>query len=507
MKNMIILLPYLFSLYVVLNFFAANPITLSVGTFCKAFLFVIGLALLIQMLLGLFFKNRNVSAIGSFILLFFFYSYRSLESVFVVVTSTISEIAFPVIIAALIVFFFIIFIRNKKMLEKSALFLSVFSSVLLLMSFFSLMQYLWSSHQITAYDGKPPTEISTENFGELPDIYHIVLDGYARQDVLQNNYDLDNSEFIQYLDSNGFLVKNDCHTNYVSTYSSITSMLTMDYIVSNNLDNKRSSHLLTKKITQSGMGRILSEYGYNYTEVASPLPTVSSADILGIYRNQANILSYLMDRTPFYHVIDSSNILSNDRTYEYWRRQVLDDLSDLKKMPDKDSGPNYVFCHLIMCHPPFVFDSNGGAVNPKRPFSLNDCYSFINAGGTAEEYRTNYAQQLVFCNKKIIEVLDHIRNNSARPYVVIISSDHGPRLLVDEQNYHNSAFDESLPIFFAYSKPVGDDLDLSKVKSPVNLYRVLLNHYYGTNYELLPDYSYYSTWSKPLVFYNIANPD
>ncbi len=64
----------------------------------------------------------------------------------------------------------------------------------------------------------------------LPDIYYIILDGYTRQDVLQELYGYDNSEFIQALEDRGFYIAKVSRSNYAETVYSISSALNMTHI-------------------------------------------------------------------------------------------------------------------------------------------------------------------------------------------------------------------------------------------------------------------------------------
>ena len=53
---------------------------------------------------------------------------------------------------------------------------------------------------------------------DAPNIYHIILDAYARQDILKTRYNYDNSPFIDGLKQRGFIVANKAHTNYDETF-------------------------------------------------------------------------------------------------------------------------------------------------------------------------------------------------------------------------------------------------------------------------------------------------
>ena len=55
----------------------------------------------------------------------------------------------------------------------------------------------------------------------LPTVYYIILDGYARQDVLQEKYQIDNTPFIDFLKQKGFYVAEQATSNYKSTALSL----------------------------------------------------------------------------------------------------------------------------------------------------------------------------------------------------------------------------------------------------------------------------------------------
>jgi hypothetical protein len=60
-------------------------------------------------------------------------------------------------------------------------------------------------------------EIATgrpKEYGLFPDIYYVILDGYARADILDELYGYDNSRFLDYLERHGFFVAETSHSNY-----------------------------------------------------------------------------------------------------------------------------------------------------------------------------------------------------------------------------------------------------------------------------------------------------
>ena len=66
--------------------------------------------------------------------------------------------------------------------------------------------------------------------GTSPDIYVIVLDDYARQDVLLNIYGEENSEFIDGPEKRGFYVASDSHSNSSMTAYTMASFWNFEHI-------------------------------------------------------------------------------------------------------------------------------------------------------------------------------------------------------------------------------------------------------------------------------------
>jgi hypothetical protein len=59
-------------------------------------------------------------------------------------------------------------------------------------------------------------------------------------------------------------------------------------------------------------------------------------------------------------------------------------------------------------------------------------------------------------------------------------------------------------ILNAYYLPGGKSAGLYPTISPVNSFRYVLNHYFGTKFPLLPDTCYYSTYQRPYRFEDVT---
>jgi len=78
----------------------------------------------------------------------------------------------------------------------------------------------------------PTTDAGIHRVGtdRLPNIYYIVLDAYARADVLRDIYGHDNRPFLRHLRDRGFYVAQRSRSNYCRTFLSLTSSLNMQHV-------------------------------------------------------------------------------------------------------------------------------------------------------------------------------------------------------------------------------------------------------------------------------------
>jgi hypothetical protein len=90
-----------------------------------------------------------------------------------------------------------------------------------------------------------------------------------------------------------------------------------------------------------------------------------------------------------------------------------------------------------------------------------------------------------FISTQIVTVVDTIIKQSEIPPVIIIMGDHGP---------FGNQVTPSMRLSILNAYYVNDDAkkDLHESITPVNSFRVIFNNYFGTNYPLLDDLSYYA---------------
>jgi hypothetical protein len=170
----------------------------------------------------------------------------------------------------------------------------------------------------------------------------------------------------------------------------------------------------------------------------------------------------------------------------------------------QDGKPKFIFAHIFAPHPPFVFGEQGEFVFPEREFSLSDGSQFFSVG-SPEEYREGYRNQLLFLNQNIQRIIEKILTSSETPPIIILQGDHGPGLMMDHFEVDKTNLWERTGILNAYYFPGKDVSQLNSKISPVNTFRLLFNLYFGGNYPLLEDKSFYSASNTPYIHMDVTD--
>ncbi len=304
-------------------------------------------------------------------------------------------------------------------------------------------------------------ESSLSNSENLPDIYYIIFDEYARASTLKEIYNYDNSEFIDYLTDKGFYVASKSRTNYPETKHAVASCLNMEYIVEG-----KSSPGLIEMCQNNKVSQFLKSKGYRYIFVGHPYFQKGMSKYADIYGTtptirMSNFTSFLIRSTVIAPLV--AYFITPDEG-----AITLSSFDTLASIPNIEK-PTFVYAHIMCPHTPFLFDRSGNPVKPPgREYTL-------------EELREGYLEQLIFLNKKIKALVDEILSKSDVAPIIILQGDHGTRW--DEER----KFD----ILNAYSLPRNGNRLLYASITPVNSFRIIFNLYFDTDYDLLEDKSYF----------------
>ncbi len=94
--------------------------------------------------------------------------------------------------------------------------------------------------------------------------------------------------------------------------------------------------------------------------------------------------------------------------------------------------------------------------------------------------------------------------------IIIIQADHGTASGFNEHSLNNAQYvttkmlQERMRIFNTYYLPSFEYIQLYDSITPVNTFRIIFNHYFDTNYELLNNKSYFSTSQAPFRFVDVT---
>jgi hypothetical protein len=397
----------------------------------------------------------------------------------------------------LLVISFLWVLRRKNLLVLTSR-LNFITGFLLVFPCYILISFWYSNLDLHVTKlSENPSITNLEVSSDSPDVYFFVLDQYARSDVLAEYFEYDNSAFINGLKQAGFYVASCSQSNYPYTTASLAATLNLNYVseLGEEFTPENQSYLPMQQaiknnrvkaaFRQLGYQIIAFETGYNFTELedADIFYKLSSNKINNfealLLRSSAMLLPIDLGLLDKYFLTDDAR--KRDRVLF-----VLDQLEDIPSLP----GKKFVFVHLSMPHPPFVFGPNGEAL-VIEPFYENG-----ETGYKRDDFRQGYHNQAIFISSKILTVVSKIIANSRRTPVIIIQGDHGPITIPDEKR---------MDILSAYLFPASEPAFYPTL-TPVNNFRLVFNTYFNGSLPLLSDKSFTVDINQPYVFGETKNP-
>ena len=489
-----ILHPFLISIYPVLLLYANNLDEVNFRAVIRPlFLCLLGAVIV----LGLFFlllRDTQRAALATSLSLVLFYSYGHIYSY---LENTLllgfipgrHRILFPIWLILLAIGLAAI-IRRRGNISALTRLLNFLALLLILVPMLQVSLHAIETRQYSSSKQSSTSE-STELLlaNDAPDIYYIILDGYARDDILNQFYRLDNTDFLNQLEKLGFYIARCSQSNYAQTQLSLASSLNLNYL------DALGEHYTTGNTSRAGLSELIQssrarqeliklgyqtigfDSGYNATRIQDADIYFSPNPDRGL-----NDFENLFLRTTAFRLISEGISFLNlppdwearDQAHRERIMYTLDTLPSIAEIP----GKKFVFAHIISPHWPHVFGPNGEAVH-EHPDSVN-----------------GYRDQVIFINKMILPIISQIIEKSDTPPVIIIQGDHGSVIESPKRR---------MSILNAYYLPKEGDTQLFESISPVNTFRVIFNTYFGGKLPLLEDNAFYSIYDHPYDYTIILN--
>jgi hypothetical protein len=336
-------------------------------------------------------------------------------------------------------------------------------------------------------------------FGELPDIYYFILDGYGGSAVLETTHGFDNRVFIDDLTEKGFYVPPRGRSNYVLTFLSLASSLNMRYL--DDRDDVRAVGGIGRRLKESAriddntVLRLAQSLGYKWVQVDSGVGGTERnrfADEQFLfdrpYENILNLYSREVLRSTMAQPVADMLGLSLDASLNRKSAELFDfAIASLRLIPGMED-PTFTFMHSMVTHPPYVFGRDGNI----RLEAEHDM--------TVGWERTDlYVDQLGYVNDTMLQLIDHILERSTVEPIIIIQGDHGPASN-DRTGLMENAGDllkfERSGILNAYYLPERCRSALYPTITPVNSFRLVFKECFGADLDLLEDVTYWSSYTR-----------
>jgi hypothetical protein len=352
---------------------------------------------------------------------------------------------------------------------------------------------------------RPTNPVATARVDRRPDIYYIILDGYARSDVMRDRFGFDNGPFLERLEQKGFFVARQSTSNYCQTPLSLSSSLNADYLNDWIPADSHDKGQLGAWIGDGRVVRTLRGLGYRFVTFSTGFQETDHPEA-DVYLSPAPYFNpfhqLLLSRTPLVHIVSGPGDIDE---YTTARDRTLYLLKTVPEIARSD-GPTFTFAHILSPHPPFVFDENGADVSPhERSYYLTDGNLYRGHYGDRASYAEGYRKQAEFLTGQVEQMIDGILANSPEPPIIILQSDHGSGMGLETESIAGTDLGERMSILNAYYFPGPGRQGLYPSITPVNSLRVLLRAYFGADMELLPDRSYFSTWAEPFRFIDVSD--
>ena len=468
-----IIYPFLFAIHPILFLYVYNISETSANQVCMPMAVSILCTLLLWTLLSIILRSTFKAGLATalFLLSFFYYGhiYELLERWEVFVPK--HSVWLPGVLLAWGYCTYFIKISSWGFKNATSI-LNIIAIVLIGINLFNIAAYeirtaRLLAREVPVQEKTSPVGVADPGTTTLPDIYYIVLDEYTHPDTMAEYYDYDNSQFVESLTNKGFFVALGSRTKEMQTFRSLATSVNMEYI-----PDTVAKEIVYKKLSNNTVIDFLRSQGYTSIYLQSSKYDIASDTLFNYYESTergvttAEFVTTLWNTTmlrPFY------NAFAGSQFETYYRRASIYTLDHLKEIPDI-GGPKFVFAHIMCPHEPFVFGANGEFVDAANWFNWSD--------------QQFYRNQYIYITQEIEKVIDVLLEKSVEPPIIILQSDHGIR------PYHpgiDIGEDEWQKIFNAYYLPGDGKALLWESISPVNSFRVIFNHYFGTNYTLLED--------------------
>ena len=446
-----VLYPFLLSLYFVLLVFSENLGEAFVGQIVRPALVLLFATGLLLLLFAKVFKSVDKAAFVTALLLVFIFTIPDLEGFLPRTVSRHKTILLILEIAGFLAVTMLM-LRTVKDWSKIRQTLNIVVGVMLSLTLYRIGSYGLSAGGFI-FEPEPQRQaVSADGFRRpdsvSPDIYFLLVDGYARADTLQDYFGYDNSDFIAFLEESGFQVAQNSLSNYHNTRVAIPTVLNFEYMANQSGFKEDLTEdyrvFLSAKTFNNRTASILRELGYRVVTIRSTGHYVRTADseefmptdnwfMLNEFESavlDTTLLPRVFNKRNFRRLLIKMHMEQLPTAEEFSRNLVNYDRERVDFVIDEISrqaareGPVFLIAHIMAPHHPFIYDREGN-VPDISPWMFGEReYFAVNANA--------YADQVHYLNKLLRTTINNILSQSGKPPIIILQGDHGLRLTLLE---------------------------------------------------------------------------
>lgn len=376
--------------------------------------------------------------------------------------------------------------RSRKDFSRITLYLNTLFIVLVAVDGVVIVRNLLTT-RVQAGTSRINIEEISKNTGlKKPDVYFIVMDEYSGSTALKQYFNYHNNGIEDSLRSRNFFVAASPKANYPVTLMSMASVFTMDtiYWLQGRTQTEAKDYSIAREIiSNSEVPSLFRGLGYKFYNY-SIFPIANEPQIMDVGFIPVK-LDLIISKTfvnrikrdfiwrKFISESGSTNVMT-----EHYRRIYEGELNKIFSLTltaaeQKTAEPKFVYAHLLMPHPPFLYDSTGAETKG----------NFKGDGYTEQGYKDAYLQYLVYTNKVIWQLVKDIQDKTKGQAVILLASDHGFRRLPKHRESPVSWANNFLSAYI----PGNNYHSFHDSMTNINLFPAVFNSIFNTKLSMLPD--------------------
>ena len=330
--------------------------------------------------------------------------------------------------------------------------------------------------------------LATTTSAPKRDVFLLTFDRYPSDRAIDTQFGIEN-DLTPWLRDQGFDVLGDSHANYIATSLSLSTTLNMRTLTDLSA-GATSASAFRKRIYDSLQNSFVVQQfkalGYRYIHVGSwwnPTRIDSGADVNYNAAGASDFGSVLLKESAVPLALTALGITEQTFSKNYQNgRYELELLPKLGEEP----GPKFVWAHVLLPHPAYVFNPDGSFMSAATARRL----------GAKEAWR----RQHEYTNNQLRTIIGGLLAlpEERRP-IIILQADEGHWFNRDQSDdtEDDVSFDwskatpEQIEIKFgilnAWYVPGDVDLALDPKMTAINTFPTLFDRYFGLDYPRLPD--------------------